>query len=104
MASVSATDVSSWSATGLAAHTVAQLQALATAAGAALINVDDASRGSRRGRPLLKADYIGSRRPLAQWDRVFFNIMQPAGDGRELRVAPTACKMIKFILLIGLAS
>ena len=56
----SAADIRSWSATGLAARTVAQLQALATTTGVDLLDVNDASRGSRRGRPLLKADYISS--------------------------------------------
>ena len=61
----SAADIRSWSATGLAARTVAQLQALATTTGVDLLDVNDASRGSRRGRPLLKADYISSLLRLA---------------------------------------
>ena len=56
----SASDVSGWSATSLAALTVAQLRTLAAAAGASLLDINDASRGSRRGRPLVKADYISS--------------------------------------------
>jgi len=44
LAMASASDVSGWSATSLAALTVAQLRTLAAAAGASLLDIDDASR------------------------------------------------------------